>query len=490
MSEDRHAFSEPRAIVGLPLPTWDVDVFRDGVPEPILTLRVDETTLPPRRSKKKKIVWKLPDSLDQIPRFGADEKRRLLDLFKNLKKEKRRKSKRGSLTGDALTESGGEETNEDWTASTNSTNGKNNEQDEEEEDVIAKPKNGNHAMTNGHNKEKPSPPPVKNPPDLVDEKPLPPPPNQKQKQQLQPPQKFTSKPPPGMTLTRRNSAPLPPGIPPPAAAQQGTTNGVHAPVSRGRLLPTTAWNWNVRAQSMPLEDTEPPQSTPPQAKQKQLPQQQEPPPPPSIQPQNGHSHNHHHHIPPSQPPQPSRPSQPPQEIPQSHSLSPPGGPAINPSAVLPSIQPLALPPARFLKFPTTTMSPDLFAQQVANLYISLLQSGQVEELLLYYTLTAQKSLSLKSAKSMCHTPSEMKIQLTSLVGCAFAVQGITVQQGAMNSLLLIWSGICQLAGQQHGFCQTIILMPLLPVVDTTNGSDHSNIQYQIQNDALVLLTND
>lgn len=132
------------------------------------------------------------------------------------------------------------------------------------------------------------------------------------------------------------------------------------------------------------------------------------------------------------------------------------------------------------------MHVDIFAQQVANLYITLLNSGQVDELALYYTLTAQKSLSLKSAKSICTTPMEMKTQLTSLVACVFAVQGITVQQG-LNSLLLIWSGLCQLQGQQHGFCHTIVLVP----IPTQQGVvEETGPQYQIQNDALVLLTNE
>jgi hypothetical protein len=132
------------------------------------------------------------------------------------------------------------------------------------------------------------------------------------------------------------------------------------------------------------------------------------------------------------------------------------------------------------------MHPDIFGLEVANLYIGLLQSGHVEELLLYYTLTAQKSLSLKSAKSICQTRQEMKTQLQSLAGCVFAVQGVTVQH-SLNNLLLIWSGVCQLQGQNHGFCHTIVLNPL---PHNTPGADVNSMQYQIQNDALVLLTYD
>jgi hypothetical protein len=89
--EDRHSFSDPRPVPGLKLPTWEVDVFREGVEEPVLTLMIDETTLPPRM-RKKKVVWRLPHSVDEVPSFGSDEKKRLLDLFKKEKKA-RRKSK-------------------------------------------------------------------------------------------------------------------------------------------------------------------------------------------------------------------------------------------------------------------------------------------------------------------------------------------------------------------------------------------------------------
>jgi hypothetical protein len=89
--EDRHSFSDPRPVPGLKLPTWEVDVFREGVDEPVLTLVIDETTLPPRM-RKKKVVWRLPYSVDEVPSFGSDEKKRLVDLFKKEKKA-RRKSK-------------------------------------------------------------------------------------------------------------------------------------------------------------------------------------------------------------------------------------------------------------------------------------------------------------------------------------------------------------------------------------------------------------
>ena len=418
MFEDRHTFSEPRPVPGLELPTWDVDVYRDNVPEPILTLRVDSKNLPPRKSKKKKVVWKLPDSIDQVPRFGIDEKRRLLDLFKNLKKE-RRKSKRGSAGGFDVSGIDDSKSDED-----DNEEEVDNPQEEkklasevqnislgqgssalpkpEESQAESKPTNGVH--TTG--KIPPAPPGMGN--------------------------REASAPaaPPGLAPQMKNGSSVD-TAPPPLMSRNRSQDGLSSPPPPG-LTPV-----------VPPESTSPPKiEEPPLLNQQHL-----QPKPPPLQ---------------SQIPQPA-------------------------AAPLPGLNTLPiplLPPPRSLKFPAG-MHPDIFGQEVANLYITLLQSGQVEELLLYYTLTAQKSLSLKSAKSICQAPIEMKTQLQSLAGCVFAVHGITVQQ-SLNSLLLIWSGICQLQGQQHGFCHTLVLVSL---PTTVPGVDDTSVQYQIQNDALVLLTN-
>lgn len=92
--EDRHYLSEPRPIEGLELPTWEVDIFREGVDTPIMTITLDSNSLPPRK-RKKKVVWKLPDSFDQVPKFGTEDRKRIFDIHKQQKKElkKQRKSK-------------------------------------------------------------------------------------------------------------------------------------------------------------------------------------------------------------------------------------------------------------------------------------------------------------------------------------------------------------------------------------------------------------
>lgn len=90
--EDRHAFSDPRPAYGNTQPTWNVDVYREGVPDPVFTLLINEETMPPRM-RKKKVVWRLPDDQELLPSFGAEDKKRLVDLFKVQKKATRRKSK-------------------------------------------------------------------------------------------------------------------------------------------------------------------------------------------------------------------------------------------------------------------------------------------------------------------------------------------------------------------------------------------------------------
>ena len=92
--EYRHIFSDPRPVYGCGQLTWNVDVFREGVDDPVFTLDINEETMPPRM-RKKKAVWRLPEDQESLPKFGTDEKKRLLDLFKAQKKN-RRKSKKGA----------------------------------------------------------------------------------------------------------------------------------------------------------------------------------------------------------------------------------------------------------------------------------------------------------------------------------------------------------------------------------------------------------
>lgn len=99
MSEDRHSFSDPRIAEGVSSGdslSWEVDVFRKGVEGPVDTLRVNNENLPPRVNKKGKTVWRLPKDKIRLPSFGADEKRRLLELYKEHRKNRKKGNKTSS----------------------------------------------------------------------------------------------------------------------------------------------------------------------------------------------------------------------------------------------------------------------------------------------------------------------------------------------------------------------------------------------------------
>ena len=75
-------------------PSWTVDVIRKGSNVVVGTIVINNTKLPPRRNKNKKIVWKLPASSstnteEDIPRFGKQDYPRLWEIYKEEKKKRR-----------------------------------------------------------------------------------------------------------------------------------------------------------------------------------------------------------------------------------------------------------------------------------------------------------------------------------------------------------------------------------------------------------------
>ena len=75
-------------------PSWTVDVIRKGSNVVVGTIVINNTKLPPRRNKNKKIVWKLPSSNssnteEDIPRFGKQDYPRLWEIYKEEKKKRR-----------------------------------------------------------------------------------------------------------------------------------------------------------------------------------------------------------------------------------------------------------------------------------------------------------------------------------------------------------------------------------------------------------------
>lgn len=92
---ESHYFTEPVPVdqkgKDAALPTWRVEVMRHSATDSVGTLLISNDNLPPRRSKKK-ILWKLPDNTSTNPTFGEHEKKRLWELFKQQKKERKRQA--------------------------------------------------------------------------------------------------------------------------------------------------------------------------------------------------------------------------------------------------------------------------------------------------------------------------------------------------------------------------------------------------------------
>jgi len=61
--EDRHTVSDPRPVDNTP--SWEVDILRDNSVI-VDTILLNNGTLPPRKNKRGKVLWRLPDSLDRI----------------------------------------------------------------------------------------------------------------------------------------------------------------------------------------------------------------------------------------------------------------------------------------------------------------------------------------------------------------------------------------------------------------------------------------
>jgi hypothetical protein len=489
--EDRHTLSEPRAITGLALPTWEVDVFREGVDTPIMTIVLDNKTLPPRK-RKKKIVWKLPDSLDLAPKFGVEDKKRILEIFKERKKELR-KQRKSSLIGGGGSESGEfEDEAEEAAMAAEAATGNAKIADAA---VPSSPpgmipiksttptlrketeteRSGGGGSTAADFKSKTPP---RQPPGLVqrstsiaatsdmdeatkttanngDTQPKPP----------------VSSPPPGFPAqTKKTSKPaaeqyrrrktLPP---PPASDSLKLETRANGPPHHKQDPPTTGRN--IHSPVSPIE--------PASIGARQLsatdaaldyPQQQQPQLPSS---EGGAS------APPRSNPNLSQQPHPP---PTNH--EPPG--TVDPRRAPPILGGEA-PPASLLLGARQFTVPlnSTLAQVAAESYYMLLANGMVEMLASYYSPTAQKSCTVGGAHAVCQEPEDREQQLRSLVGMVVQIKGLLQQPTAGQGTLVLITGTCI---QPHAlpFCHSIVLIP--------TSHDATDVGYQIQNDALCFLT--
>jgi hypothetical protein len=92
---ESHYFTEPIPVEpegkDAALPTWRVEVIRQSTTDSVGTLLISNENLPPRKNKKK-ILWKLPDNTESNPTFGEHEKKRLWELFKQQKKDRKKQA--------------------------------------------------------------------------------------------------------------------------------------------------------------------------------------------------------------------------------------------------------------------------------------------------------------------------------------------------------------------------------------------------------------
>lgn len=114
-------------------PSWTVDVIRKGSNVVVGTMVINNTKLPPRRNKNKKIVWKLPTTNntgteEDIPRFGKQDYPRLWEIYKEEKKKRR------SLNKTTVTNTSSSNSIDDDNNNCNDTSGTSN--DMEDKNII------------------------------------------------------------------------------------------------------------------------------------------------------------------------------------------------------------------------------------------------------------------------------------------------------------------------------------------------------------------
>ena len=371
--EDRHSFSDPRPVKGCELPTWQVDVFREGVDEPVLTLLIDKTTLPPRM-RKKRVVWKLPDSTDEVPNFGSDERKRMLELFKTEKKTRKKLLKRNS----SIQGSDGESPQ------------KESRQAQMESDGV---------------QEEESP--------------------QKESQEVQQEENDCEQ-----TITPQEEDTF--------AEQQMITT---LPQQRHAAVDVPQTNGHARPPGLSLDN---------EIHNNLI-----------TEPQDTNTHDFQ--------PEPGPP------------IPPPGFDNLSLNRDEPPPRSMTTTPTNgrfFTVPPLSTNIPVDLAKIVVDTYYQCITHGHSEELLLHYTVDAQKSLSVGGAHAVCSVREECLLQLESLHGSQFLVRGVVAQPGIGESVVLLITGSVQNATtlQLLPFCHSVTLV-------CTNAQS-----FQIHNDAMALLT--
>ena len=157
---DRHSLSEPRYIGDL---QWEVDVFRENVDQAVDTLIINSTTLPPR-TRKGKVVWQLPKDPSRPPSFGTEDKKRIFEIFKERKKQRKKEKALVSKQASGLDGSKPHQQNEPTKHKNKQEVSLTNEKDPSNDKVqsITVPKKGGKKSKSLVNKDKSAPPDTNN----------------------------------------------------------------------------------------------------------------------------------------------------------------------------------------------------------------------------------------------------------------------------------------------------------------------------------------
>ncbi|GMH59038.1 hypothetical protein TrLO_g9713 [Triparma laevis f. longispina] len=103
MSHDRHSIgpSMPVSKDASNNLQWKMQIFREGVTEPVDEFFINSVNLPPRLSKQKKVLWRLPIVESQTLRLAVADRDRVMDLFKARKRKRKEDARKAKEAKDA-----------------------------------------------------------------------------------------------------------------------------------------------------------------------------------------------------------------------------------------------------------------------------------------------------------------------------------------------------------------------------------------------------
>lgn len=467
--EDRHTFSDPRLASDTDpsfadMPAWHVDVYRKGVSEPVDTLLIDDSTLPPRKNKKGRVIWRLPDEPDErLPNFGTDERRRLVELFKEQKKERKKSAKKSQLAG-AMSVAAAYATSEDSLTRTPSSSfaaascGASSPPSPKEDDwlapaVLAKQKSG--GRRKGSKKSADSIGRDDSPTMTV---------SSKSKSKAARDRRKGNSDSGRAAAAADRPAPSPPGFRP----SPPTSGNSHLEVQRLAEDMSDAFLADVPAAAVPLAQQQQAIDRLPPS----LPDVRNPlPPPPPPAPSDAE----YIIVPETDRPETDRP---------------------DPSS--------ALPPSQAQQ-PSNPSMAVAAAKAFVDLYYPLLAHGLCDNLARHYTPRAQKSVSVGGAHAVVTGRDDIALQIAGLAGSAFAVRGVVAQDAhdGRGAHILV-TGLVQTpaAGGSGGvspgdvatpFAHSVSLVPATAqgFNETVGGIGAvAPYAFQIHNDALSLLGGD